>query len=241
MKRIIILIGMLFSINANATMISYAYEGSIESMFYSHCNAYNNNGSCNSWDIDNLTSSSFYQEIGFSVGTSFTGQFTYDTDAALSGMSSDGAQAVYLNAITDYSFSMGAYHAPSTDLPKSTFGSASVVNDRNGKVDSFFTKQTFSSDDWFSSITADFQDHTAQVYDEFSLPENLNLNDFSSPYFHMAFLRKSDGDQLHLKGKISALSPVSLPEPNTLWLLLGAILVLMFKQHQRVFELGCTK
>jgi hypothetical protein len=234
LKKIVILFSTLYSLSSNAAIISYSYEGSVNSMFYSDCNGYSSSGSCNSWDINNLSSSSFYQGNDFSVGDTFSGNFSYDSETPLTSMSSDGSQAVYLNAITQYGFSIGTYVAPSNSLPLASFGNASVVNDRNGSlstIDSFFTTQGFSSNDWFSSITVDFQDNTAQAFDNFALPTTLDISDFSYPYFHMAFLRKSDGDQLHLKGRVTALNPVSVPEPNTLLLSLVGLFILTFKRY----------
>lgn len=234
LKKIVILFGTLYSLNSNAAVIGYSYEGIVNSMFYSDCNGYSSSGNCNSWDINNLSSSSFYQGNEFSVGNTFSGGFLYDSDTPLTSMSSDGSQAVYLNAITKYNFSISTYDAPSNNLPLASFGDVSVVNDRNdalGPLDSFFTTQGFSSNDWFSSITVDFQDNTAQVYDNFLLPTSLDISDFSYPYFHMAFLRKSDGDQLHLSGRVTALNPVSVPEPSTFLLSLAGILLLAFKRY----------
>ena len=211
---------------------TYSYSGYLSSMFYADCLTYNSYGSCNSWDFEYPSNSSFFEGVNFFIGDTFSGRFTYDTEAILSGISSDGSQAIYLNAITDYSFSMGEYDIADNNIPKTT-GSVSIVNNR-GNYDSFFTSQSFSSPDWFSSIIVDLQDNTGLVYDNFSIPEILNMDDFSFTNFDMAFLRKADGDQLHLNGRLTELTVTApVPEPSTLLLLIvgiGALGMLSWKR-----------
>jgi len=235
MKKLLLLLAIaIIPVSGNAALISYDYSGNVSSMLYADCTGYRSSGSCNSWDHSNITDSSAYNDILFSVGDLFSGQFTYDTDSTLSGISSGGAQGVYLSGIAEYAFSINEFSTPSTDLPPASH-IVSVVNNR-GSLDMFATTQTYLSTDWSVQIRTYFLDNTGAVFDSFDMPDYLNLNDYSYALMGLTFLRRSDGDQLRLTGIVTELNPVSVPEPSTFLLMLSSLFVILFSRR-RIFSI----
>jgi hypothetical protein len=237
----LLIIAFLLSLGgASATEVNLSYTGKTTRMFYGDCQNYSLSGSCNSWDIDYLNTSSVYENNPISVGDSFSGSFTYDSNAQLSGMSSDGAQAVYLDAVSDYKFELNNIFLPNEALPRARLGDLSIVNDRTsiGSLDSFFVSYNFSSPLWFVSINFNPMDKDATVYNNFEIPTSIYMNDFESLYFHMAFLRRSDGDQLHLYGTLTDIitdipGSTPVPEPSAFLLLGTGIIGLAFLKKKR--------
>ena len=229
MKRnlLAILLLLLLINDANASLITYEYSGEISRATYSECQTYSTSGSCNSWNHEYPTSSNFFDSNILSIGDNFAGIFSYDHTKSYN-LSSDGFQAVYLNAISNYQFEIGNVNFPSSALPVSRSGSLSIVNDRRN-YDSFFVSQSLSGNDWFASTYISFQDNTGKVYDNFDIPVELDLNDFTSQTFHIGFLRRTDGDQLHLYGNISEFKKIEVPEPTSLIIFMSAFFLVFFK------------
>jgi hypothetical protein len=217
--------------SALAGLIPLDFSGSLNRVSYSDCLTYHSNGSCDSWSHSYPTSSSFFEGNEFAVGNSFSGSFVYDSDATYS-LSIDGFQAVHLGAISEYALQINGYNLPSYTLPLARNGSLSIVNDRNG-YDSFFVSQWFSGTDWFSSTYISLGDNTGQIYDSFDIPEEIDLNDFSYASFHISFLRRSDGDQLHLYGNVEDLQLATVSEPSSLFLF-GAGCLGLFLRKKRI-------
>lgn len=218
--------------SALAGLIPLDFSGSLNRVSYSDCLTYSSNGSCDSWSHSYPTSSSFFEGNEFSVGNYFSGSFVYDSDATYS-LSSDGFQAVHLDAIGEYTLEINGYNLPSSTLPFAGNGSLSIVNDRNG-YDSFFVSQWFSGTDWFSSTYISLGDSSGQIYNSFDIPEQINLNDFSYASFHISFLRRSDGDQLHLYGNVENLQLATVSDPSSLFLF-GAGYLILFLRKNRIY------
>lgn len=231
LKILISIISIGVAQNALAGLIPVDFSGSLNRVTYSDCLTYKSNGSCDSWSHSYPTNSSFFEGNEFAIGNSFSGSFIYNSDASYS-LSSDGFQAVHLGAVSDYNLQVNGYNLPSSTLPLAGNGSLSIVNDRNG-YDSFFVSQWFSGTDWFSSTYISLGDNTGQIYDSFDIPEEIDLNDFSYASFHISFLRRSDGDQLHLYGNVEDLQLVQVSEPSSLFLLgIGCVGLLLRKKRK---------
>lgn len=210
------------------------YTGTFNRMYYSDCQTYSTYGSCNSWNFTDQSTSSFFDGLVISVGDQFTGSFSYNANALLSGISSDGYQAVYLQSIYNSTLSSNIFSLPMNTLSSTGNGDYSVVNGRYG-WDSFYVASYFSNPSWFTGIIFNPMDHDGTVFSDFTAPSELELSDFESPYFSMFFLRKSDGDQLQIRGTLSSISTIApVPEPSTI-LLLGAGLagIGLYERRQR--------
>jgi hypothetical protein len=218
LRKIVILSGLLFSISANAGLVTYDYSGTISSLYEAEC-IQASSGGCNGYDIKHSDSSNMYPDYMFSVGDTFSGSFTYDTQATLSGISSDGYQAIYLDGVISQIFTLGSYSAPSAELADGVDGSLSIVDGRYG-TDVFQTGSYYSSSDWFSGATISLQDNTDSIYNDMSIPNALDFNGFHYKGFSLFFLQRSNNDQLQLRGNITSLvkAPIDVPEPSSIWL-----------------------
>lgn len=230
LKTLVAIMSIGVAQSALAGLIPLDFSGSLNRVTYSDCLTYLSNGSCDSWSHSYPTSSSFFEGNEFAVGNSFSGSFVYDSDATYS-LSNDGFQAVHLGAISEYYLEINGYNLPSSTLPLAGNGSLSIVNDRNG-YDSFFVSQWFSGTDWFSSTYISLGDNTGQIYDSFEIPEKIDLNDFSYASFHISFLRRSDGDQLHLYGNVVDLQVAAVSEPSSLFLFWAGCLGLFLRKNR---------
>ncbi len=184
--------------------------------------SYSAKGLCNSWTGGDVSSSSFYQGVDISINDLFIGGFSYNSDAPLTGISSDGHSGIYLDSVSNFVFSLGTISLPSASLPATIFGGGLIVdNDGLFGWDNFFVTHGFASPEWFATIDFNLMDHDGAVFDDFSIPTSLNLSDFETLYFTMGFVREQDGDQLHLYGHFSnvTFSPEPVPEPSSLTLL----------------------
>ena len=210
-----VLMGMASLVNA--TPVNINYQGEINRINYSE-----HIGS--SYIHTDLTESYFYDEHRISIGDNFSGNFSYDPNASLTGISSDGASGIYLDAVSNFSFSAETFSLPSATLPTANIGGDVLVQNNGGfnGWDTFYVSNWFSGSSWFATITLDLMDKDGTVYTDFSIPTDFELDEFETLYFHMSFLRKEDGDQLHLYGDLSDFSintPIEpVPEPTTMLL-----------------------
>jgi hypothetical protein len=224
LREIVILSGFLFSISANAGLVTYDYSGTISSLYEAKCKQ-TSNGGCDGYDIEHSDSSNMYLDYIFSVGDTFSGSFTYETQATLSGISSDGYQAIYSDGVISQSFTLGSYYAPSAELAGGEDGNLSIVNGRYG-TDVFQTGSYYSNSEWFSGATVSLQDNTDSIFNDMSIPNELDFNGFHYKGFSLFFLDRSTNDQLQLRGNITSLvkAPINVPEPNSIWLFCLALL-----------------
>jgi len=237
MKKFIYL-SLLAATPAFADSIEIRYEAKLTSMYYADCNGYSSYGSCNSWTNTNLTSSSFFNGQAVSVGQIFSGRYIYDTNATLSGISSDGFQAIYSNAVKLSGISIGEISLPSELLPSTGTSSLSVVNNRNG-YDSLFIQGLFSGADWFAISNFFLMDSRNNMFSSFDIPSSLDYSNLNANSYQFAFLRKSDGDQLQMAGTFTSVrfSP-AVPEPTSLALACIGLLLVSPKTQERMKALG---
>lgn len=226
-------LGMTHS--ALAALIPVTFSGSLNRITYSDCLTYGSYGSCTSWRHDHQQKSSFFDGQEFSLGQKFSGQFSFDSKASFT-LSNDGYQAVYANSLNNFGVNVSNRDIPNKNLPTSMDGSVSVVNDRYGR-DSFFVEQWFNSKDWFATSYINLIDFTGKIYNDFKLPTTFNLEDYTVGSFHIGFLRKSDGDQLHVYGNIDNVQIQEVGAPNVAHLIgLGFIIFLLRKTVRSKFQ-----
>lgn len=208
-------------ITANSAVIDFNFSGVFSSITYSRCTNLAD-GTCDAWDHTYPSSAQLPDTNSVSLGDSFVGSLRYETTTPLSGISEDGSQAVHLDGVTEFSSKIGAFALPTLDLPKAGFGNFSVINDRNGR-DSFYISQWFSGEDWFSTISISLFDWSGTAYSDFTVPTSFLPDQFDTTRFSIGFLRRADGDQVHLSGNLSTYtssssSIASVPEPSVLLL-----------------------
>jgi len=221
---------------ANATQVTLSYGGMITSGFYADCEAHDAGGSCTAWDNHDIAGTDFLYGQQVNVGDAFTGSFTYDPRTPLTAMSDDGRSAVYLGGVLGSELITGELRLPAS-LPRSGNGDVLVQNDGLNGYDSFYLSNAFSDAAFFATVTLDLMDSSGSVFDSFAVPVHAKLADFTAPYFHIALLRKSDGDQVHLYGQATW---ITVPEPSSLWLMLVGLFGVGFalRSHRRVRSLG---
>lgn len=223
MKKFFLAITAAIALPASARLIDIHFEADLKSMNYADCQTYSSFGSCNSWTNTQLRSSDFLAGEMVEIGQRIYGHYTYNADAPVSGISTDGAQAVHLNAVPDASVTVGQVSLPSAWLSQTSTGSFSVVNNR-GTYDSFFLQALFSQGDWFVISNLHLQDSTGKAFNDFTVPTSLNFSDFNASLYNLTFLRRSDGDQLQISGKITGTQfAAAVPEPNSYLLALVGI------------------
>lgn len=226
MKSLLALVIAAISVPASANLIEVRFEAELKSMYYADCQTYASYGSCNSWTNTQLSASDFLDGQTVAIGQRITGNYIYDSTAPLSGISSDGAQAVHLNGVPSAGVSVGQASLPAAWLTQVSSGSFSVINNR-GTYDSFFLQGLFSQGDWFAISNLHLQDRTGKVFDDFSVPTALDFSAFNASVYSLAFLRRSDGDQLQISGQLQSVQFISsVPEPSSVTLALLGLVVL---------------
>ncbi|MCA9233240.1 MAG: PEP-CTERM sorting domain-containing protein [Planctomycetales bacterium] len=216
---------------AFGAIVTYAFSGTIERLYESDYLE-----STGGYAITYLPSSSFFEDQSITVGDRFQGTFSYDTGSKAS-ISSDGAQASYLDAVVSASLTIGTVALPSSTVPLSNwFSSIAIVNDRDGvlggRTDILQISPKFSGDEFFVSTTLSLQDRTANVFNDLSLPEAVvAIEAFQAHLFQTGFLNRATRDQLQLAGtldsfeaKMPASVIANIPEPSTLALVAIAMM-----------------
>jgi hypothetical protein len=208
---------LVFAGAAVATPVTLSYSGTVDRVSYADCTSLNNSGSCTAWTNTNVASSDFVNGNLISVGSSFSGSFTYDTDTPLGpfGMSSDGRQATYLDAGLSASLQVGMASLPASPwLPfASTGGSVAVIDNRYG-WDSLYLSRSYSGPALFASSHLSLFNYSGTLFDSFAMPPSIPASSINGSVFNVGFLRRSDGDQLQVFGTISGFSFSSaVPEP----------------------------
>lgn len=220
---------------AHADVIRLQYSAEIDRMFFADCTNLVN-GSCDQWDNTDVLSSDFFDSNLIDVSEQVTGSFLYNTTFDYN-LSDDGHQAVYSDAISEYTINLGSTSLPNGILSRSTIGdSLSIVNDRdigNSLFDSFFASTWFSQDDWFASSYVSLSNRFGNLYDSFDIPTNFELDDFTSATFRLGFVYRPTGDQLQISGNVTGLSlnQVSLVSAPSIFslLLIASILIIRFR------------
>ena len=226
---------IFFSLTTWAAEIALSYSGHITSLVYGDCQSYASWGGCDSWSNNPINTTNAVGGFFISEGDAFNGGFTYNTDAPMS-LSSDGYQAVHLNAVSSSILNLGELSLPNEILPSSNNNSFSIVNGRYG-YDSFFVKSIFASTEWFASVNLHLQDSTGQVFSDFVVPTALNFADFNANIFRIGFVRYSDGDQIQAYGTLSKVAiPSEIPEPAIVGLLGLGLLCLSVVRKRSVLN-----
>ena len=207
-----------------AVPITVEYSGVVSRLWTADCVA-QTNGNCTAWDNTDVSSSDFVDGRNVAIGSSFTGRFTYDSTAPVTAISADGANAMHFDSVSGVYFQTGELSLPSVLLPFYQ-GNFSVVNDRAfyaPPIDSFFVSSWFSEGDWFASLNLSLIDNTASVFNTLDVPQTLDFGAFDANIFSLGFLRRADGDQLQLEGRLTSMQMLSVPEPGSVALLLAAL------------------
>ncbi len=213
-------LGFLFllalSANSFAGLIEYKFSGFINQMF-EHSGATDEN--------TNVTSSSLFG-FDIAIGDIFTGSFIYDSDALESSYRADHPDrnsAVYQNSVFDFRFSVGGYEYQDMS-PAGILDSLVVSNDSSiGHPDAFSVQSSNSLSSYYSGASMGFFDADGDAFDDFTLPTELDLNDFLGyGYFHSSLLNRDTEDQLHFYGHATSITKVSEPS-SIILLLLGCI------------------
>ena len=207
---------LVLSTHSFAGLIEYEFSGSINRMFeHSGLTAENTT----------VSSSSLFG-FDIAVGDVFSGSFTYDSDAAESSFRADHPErnsAVYQHAVHDFRFSVGGYVYQDM-TPAGILDSLVVSNDgTTGHPDAFSVLSSNSLPSYYSGASMGFFDADGDVFDDFSLPTELNLNDFIGyGYFHSSLLNRDTEDQLHFYGHATSVKRVH--EPSTMVLFLFGVI-----------------
>lgn len=222
---------------AHGHVIRLQYSAEIERMFFADCTTFVND-SCEHWDNTDILSSDFFENNRINVSDQVTGSFFYNTTFDYN-LSDDGHQAIYTDAISDYTINLGGTTLPNGILARSTIGdSLSIVNDRdigNSLFDSFFASTWFSQDDWFASSNVSLSNRFGSLHDSFDIPTNFSLDDFTSATFRVGFVYRPTGDQLQISGNVTdlSLSQVSqIPAPSIFSLILLASILIIRVRHK---------
>jgi|GEM_PF-4818960 len=220
LKLALVSFNAMVALPALAIPVTVEYTGSISRINYADCQNLVNGG-CTSWVHTSVQSSNFVDGRQVEVGNSVVGGFTYDSEAALTAMSSDGFQAIHLRSVFGTSFQSNQISLPTALTPSVGPGSFSIVNDRpigSYTVDSFYVSNWFSQGDWFATFNFHLIDLTGLIFDSFAVPLSLELSDMTSSSMNVGFLRRSDGDQLQLYVDLTSINfslPNEVPEPGT--------------------------
>lgn len=188
---------------------TYYFEGSISRVLEADYIGEGSNG-LGEWEFEEVESSRRFPETAFSLGDHFSGYLSFDQGAELLGVSDDGAQAIYRPL--SYSLFLDCF-----DLDFDGYNSFSIVDDRmnhSGPYDAFFASaQGGQGTPWFFSSSIFLQDRTGLVFEDQSIPEMLDTQDFSYGSMRLAFLERSTDDQLQIRGDLTTFTLV--PEPTT--------------------------
>lgn len=233
MKKILFALLLLPAVS-QAGVIDMEFSGSVNNINYAKCQGMSMYGSCNSWTHTNLTSSDAYKGVKFELGNKFAGTFSYDADADYV-LSSDGYQAVYLDAVLGSTLSIGGIKLPSTAMPVTGRGNLSVVDGRFG-TDLLMLQQLFRKDDWFGIMSVFLQDGTGKVYNGFDIPTTFKTTDYHYANMNLTFLQTTTGDQLQISGKLSdfGIPAAEVPEPATASLaMLGVAGLVMSRRRKK--------
>lgn len=235
MRKIALLLVSLAGAAA-ATPITVTYSGAIDRITYADCTALNPSNSCTAWTFAAVSASDFADGKTIAQGDAFSGSFTYESSTPLGpfGISSDGHQASYLQAIASAPLTIGAAVLPSLTLPiAASGGSVAVVDGRNGG-DGFALMQSYSGPAFFANTGLFLWDTTGALFSSFAVPTVVASGSIDQTSFSAGFLRRSDGDQLQVYGTVSSFSFASaVPEPNTVELLLAGCAALAIGHFAR--------
>lgn len=212
-NRVLVFFALLLSsLSSHGALIEYGFSGAITGLV-----EYDGVSDVNT----NVVSSSLF---GFDIkaGGSFSGSFRYDASAVESDYRAnnpDRNSAVFQNAVLDFRFEVGDYTYVDQS-PAGILDSLVLVNDSDtGYKDTFSVLSGNALDEYFSRAGIGFFNSTGEIFNDFSLPTSLNLDDFIGyGYFSSALLDRDSGDQLRFNGQVDTLV-AKVDEPGSMILL----------------------
>lgn len=224
----VLLASLLAVGTAQATVITYNFTATVQSMF-EHDGA---------TGVNTTVNSSVMPGVLFANGDTMHGRFTYDTDTALSPyyqapVPSQGTYQLYADSQRQNSADV-TFDRTGFTLPSSPISSIQVADDAStfSGWDIFYAGAgaIFPSGS-YQGLTIDLFDSSGKVFANSALPDLLPLAGFSYANVDFAWLRISDGGQMHASGAITSLSlaePTSVPEPDAFLMLLTGLAITSF-------------
>lgn len=219
-----VLIASFAALPASAEIVTFRYTASVQKV----------------WEYNpalgtNVVASSSMSGTSFQAGDAFNGAFSYDSDMLLSPYyqppaPDTGTYQVYSGYIvSDLTNVRTGFTYQSDPDPSST--SMQIANNAStfyGQDLIYFSTSAPWSPTRFDMATFSFNSRDGTALDSGAIPTMLDLSQFSATVSY-AYLRQSDGNQMHADAVITSLSKVvladqMLPEPGSMALLVAGFL-----------------
>jgi hypothetical protein len=217
---------------ANASTVTYRFTMTVERMF-----EYDGATSL----ITTVTNSTM-PGVRFANGDQVEGSFTYSTDMPLTAYQSDvpstGSYLIYGGGVTsNLRFtSTGWTYESNPDPWISTILVANDASTFSGSDIFGLTTAAVYSPIQFEMMTLNLFDRTGGVFDTGSIPVALPLSSFNYSDLDYAWLRQSDGSQMHASGHLTSLSvetgSSNIPVPPTIALLIVGLSALFLSRRR---------
>lgn len=218
------------SSNSEAEVITYAFTSKVDYIFEHNA----------STGVNTAVASTTFAGGPFSLGTTVSGMFSYNSDAPLSPhyQPDPGATGTYLIYTPDPTVSKLAFQLGSGPVRfnSGSTGTAQpllqVANDSAtfSGWDTFDFSATKEYDPvMFQSASLALFDKTGLAFTSGSVPTELSLSSFHYRRLEGGWLRRADGDQMHFWGELQTLTRVSaVPEVSPAMMLAFGLGLLWF-------------